>query len=158
MTAENKLQSQINTYTKDRLESCQHWYSNKANNIQCKYNVLRYSEIVLAGLIPVVALIPFFSEHSDYSKFIMGGLGAAVGIIAAVLNNGQFQKLWPLYRNISEQLKSEKVQFDAECGEYCESDEKKRFCKLVKRVESLIANEHDKWQGFKKSNNDKPKK
>lgn len=126
-------------YIAQRLDDQITWYAAKASACQQRYKALRVLEIIAA------ALIPFLSGTGDqvlYGSWLIGFLGVAIAISAAVSSLFKYHENWLQYRLTAEKLKQEKYLFATRCHPYHESD---RFQLLVQRVEAAISSEASVW-------------
>ncbi len=131
-------------YLEKRLEQQQKYHSDKSRRSQTKYKWIRRIEIITAGLIPVLAILP---KETPYIQLIIGMVGALVAILAGILALDNYQQQWIEHRATSEALKAERMLFLTRCGDYGDKEnEQLRLCKLVENVEAILANEHNKWQ------------
>lgn len=153
----------VQDYIEQRLTDQQTFHDNKSNQSQTKYKWLRRAEIIAAGLIPVLAIVP---GDSFCMKLIIGSVGALVAILASFLALGNYQQDWINHRATSEALKAEEILFVTRCGVYSDPTpsntanqdmpdalqqqlEQQRLCQLVENVEAILADEHSKWQQHK---------
>jgi hypothetical protein len=119
-----------------RLDDQIAWYDRKSGwNQQC-LKVLKVTEMVIAGAIPVSAAF-------DPPAWLAPVLGASVVMLEGVLGLFQFSALWTSYRATAEALKHEKYLFAAGAGPY--RAVKDPVVTLAERVESLVSQEHAKW-------------
>ena len=148
----------IEQYIELRLDAQQSYHSVKAGEFQTKHIRLSRTQIILAALIPVVAILDP-TEH-DYLQLLTGIIGATIAIIGGFMSLGNYQQNWMSYRTTSEALKAEKFKFLVRCGEYSDGtiliaeDEKEKdaakehilMCRLQSNVEKIISNQNDQWQ------------
>lgn len=148
----------IEQYIELRLDAQQSYHSAKAGDLQSKYVRFSRTQIILAALIPVVAILDP-TEH-EYLQLLTGIIGATIAIIGGFMSLGNYQQNWISYRTTSEALKAEKFTFLTRCGEYSDGaiviasdvtdkDEAKAhilLCRLQSNVEKIIANQNDQWQ------------
>jgi len=91
--------------TMDRLEDQIGWYDRKSQTAQRRYKILKLAQVIIAGLIPLVAVFPI---PEPQSKWVTAILGLLVLIIEAVQQLNQDQQNWLAYRSTCEALKHEK--------------------------------------------------
>ena len=95
-------------YIEQRVDDQISWYDRKSLSAQQWFKRLRGAEIVCAAAIPVLA---GFSSSNFPTSPIVGILGAAVVIIAALVSLNQYQEKWIQYRTTCETLRHEKYLF-----------------------------------------------
>jgi hypothetical protein len=128
------------TYLKERVEDQIGWYDRKSRKAQQRYKILKFVQVILAGLIPLMSVFPI--PEAQF-KWIAAILGLLVLVIEAVQQLNQDQQNWIAYRSTCEALKHEKYLYLAGAGPY-ESAER-RLMLLANRIEGLISQEHAKW-------------
>jgi hypothetical protein len=126
-------------YIQQRIDDQIKWLSAKSGTNQNLFKRCRLAEIVLASLIPVVALLPL---PELAGKLLVAAAGAAIAIIAGAVSLWRFQELWVQYRATAEALKREKFLYLTAAAPYAGQD---RFALLVSRVEALLAAENVSW-------------
>lgn len=126
-------------YLKDRLEDQLAWYSQKSQQNQNCFKLLRLVEIVSAALIPFIAGM---GDKILYNAWIVGGLGVLIAVAAATSSLFKFHENWIQYRTTVEQLKHEKFLYLTGIKPY---DSENRFPVLVERIECLISKENSYW-------------
>ena len=87
-------------YLKDRLEDQLAWYSQKSQQNQNCFKLLRLVEIVSAALIPFIAGM---GDKILYNAWIVGGLGVLIAVAAATSSLFKFHENWIQYRTTVEQ-------------------------------------------------------
>src|SRR5215472_7343399 len=129
--------------TQDRLEDQIGWYDRKSRTAQRRYKILKLAQVIIAGLIPLVAVFPI---PEPQFKWVTAILGLLVLIIEAVQQLNQDQQNWTAYRSACEALKHEKYLHLASAGPYADAkNSEKRLALLADRIEGLISQEHAKW-------------
>jgi hypothetical protein len=129
--------------TEGRLDDQIAWYDQKSQIAQRRYKTLKLTQVIVAALIPLVAVFPI---PEPYFKWVTAVLGLIVLIIEAVQQLNQDQQNWIAYRSTCEALKHEKYLFLAGAGPYGNSENaEKRNMMLADRIEGLISQEHAKW-------------
>jgi hypothetical protein len=119
-----------------RLEDQISWYDSKSIHSQRLFKLLKVGQIVVAGLVPVLAA-------ADATRWLLGALGAVVLILEGFQQLFQYQQNWTSYRSTCEALKHEKYLFLAHAGPYANAARPEAL--LSERVEGLVSQEHAKW-------------
>jgi hypothetical protein len=122
--------------TLERLEAQITWYDRHAKSSQTWFKTLKVSQIILGGLVPVVAA-------AGGARWVLGALGAAVVIIEGVQQLFQFHKNWISYRATCEALRREQHFFDVGAGPYQLARDPGRL--LAERLEQLVGRETSEW-------------
>ena len=138
-------------YLEQRVDDQINWYDKKSATNKKFHNYLKFSEIILALSIPLLA--GFVTYETDYIKYLIGVLGFLVAGIAGVMNQFQFKDKWTEYRTVSESLKQEKYLFQTKTAYY---NSENSFDNFVERVENLISKENTNW--VQNINNNKKEK
>jgi hypothetical protein len=125
-------------YLTRRVEDQIDWYDRKSLWNQRWFKRLRAAEIVAAAMIPFLTAIP----EPTTMRYVVGGLGVAITIIAGILALYQFQERWAEYRAACESLRMERYLFLTGTEPYAGAD---AFPTLVRRAESLISKETTNW-------------
>jgi hypothetical protein len=115
------------------------WYGKKARNNQKIFFVFKTVEIVMAAAIPIIVL----SGATNIQKWISALLGALIGIIEAVLQLGQYQQNWLLYRATREALRREDFLRSAQAGPYAGQPNPDSL--FVERADTIMSGENSKW-------------
>jgi len=123
-----------------RLNDQLNWYDRKSGENQKRYKQIKVTQLVLAGSIPVFALV-----DGLWGRWITAILGASVAILEGLQQLGQYNSLWVTYRATAEQLKHEKYLFLAKSGPYKGFKEEEALRLLAERVEEQVSTEHAKW-------------
>jgi hypothetical protein len=123
-----------------RLNDQLGWYDKKSGDSQRLYKRIKVAQLVLAGSIPVFALV-----GAVWGRWITAILGASVAILEGFQQLGQYNNLWVSYRATAEQLKHEKYLFLAKSGPYRDLKEEEALKRLAERVEERVSTEHAKW-------------
>jgi len=146
----------IDDYLTLRLDDQQKYHSTASSRAQNKFKNLSRTQIVLAALIPVIAIV----EPTICTQILTGVVGATIAIVGGFLVLGNYQQNWILNRTTSEALKVERVKFVTRCGSYSDSEitieedvldkEKAKnhilLCRLQNNVESILGNQNSQWQ------------
>lgn len=136
-------------YLEQRVREQIDWYGGKSRWNQKWFRRLRVFEIVAAAMIPFLTAVP----DMMYVKYVIGGLGVLITVVAGVLALFQFQERWTEYRTTSESLKRERFLFLTKADPYAGAD---GFPVFVQRFETLIAKENTGWaQSLIKSDKEK---
>jgi hypothetical protein len=123
-----------------RLNDQLDWYDKKSEDNQRRYKQIKIAQLVLAGSIPVFALV-----GDIWGRWITAILGASVAILEGLQQLGQYNNLWVTYRATAEHLKHEKYLFLAKSGPYKGLKEEDALSLLAERVEEQVSTEHAKW-------------
>ena len=123
-----------------RLNDQLSWYDRKSADNQRRYKQIKVAQLVLAGAIPVFALV-----DDTWGRWITAILGASVAILEGLQQLGQYNNLWVSYRATAEQLKHEKYLFLAHSGPYRGLKEEDALSLLAERIEENVSTEHAKW-------------
>ena len=115
------------------------WYSERARRNRSRYTALKTTQIVLAAAIPVVSV----AAMADVQRWISAILGALIGIIEGVIQLGQYQQNWLLYRATREALKREEFLYSAKAGPYAGIPDVDKL--YVERSDAIISGENVKW-------------
>jgi Protein of unknown function (DUF4231) len=133
-----------------RLNDQLDWYDKKSGDNQRRYKQIKVAQLVLAGSIPVFALV-----GATWGRWVTAILGASVAILEGLQQLGQYNNLWVTYRATAEQLKHEKYLFLARSGPYQGLEEQDAFRHLAERVEEQVSTEHAKWVSERSKQADK---
>jgi hypothetical protein len=123
-----------------RLNDQLDWYDRKSGENQRRYKQIKVAQLVLAGSIPVFALV-----EGLWGRWVTAILGASVAILEGLQQLGQYNNLWATYRATAEQLKHEKYLFLAHSGPYRNLGQENALSLLAERVEEQVSTEHAKW-------------
>ncbi len=123
----------------DKLRQQSAWYGVGAQRNQSRYVALKTTQIILAAAIPVVAV----AAAGPTLKWTTAILGALIGIIEAVIQLGQYQQNWLLYRATREALKREDFLHEAKAGPYATAADADTL--YVERADAIISGENTKW-------------
>lgn len=116
------------------------WYDSKSKNAQKWYKVLKYIQITLAAIIPLMVLADL-----PLTKWLTALAGASIALLEAVQQLNQFSVLWVTYRSTAEHLKHEKYLFLSSAGPYRDITDDERLVQLAERVEEHVSTEHANW-------------
>jgi hypothetical protein len=123
-----------------RLEDQLKWYDKKSSRCQWWYKSLKFVQISLAVLIPILSQI-----DPLYAKWSTSIAGAMIAVLEAVQHMNQYSTLWVTYRATAERLKHEKFLFLSGAGPYKGLSEHERIITLAERVEEHVSTEHANW-------------
>jgi hypothetical protein len=76
-----------------RLTDQLDWYAKKSADTQRRYKQIKVAQLVLAGSIPVFALV-----DGVWGRWVTAILGASVAILEGLQQLGQYSNLWVTYR------------------------------------------------------------
>jgi hypothetical protein len=127
------------------------WYGKKARRNRYIYFILKTIQIVMAAAIPVVSL----STAADLQRWISALLGALIGVVEGVLQLGQYQQNWLLYRATREALRREDFLHSANAGPYTGRPDSDAL--YVERADSIISGESSKWLVSQEQQSSNPK-
>src|SRR3712207_2536375 len=119
-----------------RLNHQLDWYDRKSGENQRRYKQIKVAQLVLAGSIPVFALV-----GDIWGRWVTAILGASVAILEGLQQLGQYNNLWVSYRATAEQLKHEKYLFLAKSGPYHGLEEQDALRLVAERVEEQVSTE-----------------
>src|SRR6187399_727889 len=123
-----------------RLQDQLSWYDGKSQSCQRNYKRLKLSQVTLAVLIPLAALLP-----AEYAKWATSVAGALIALLEAIQQMNQYSTLWVTYRGTAESLKHEQYLFLGSAGPYRGMAEPDALVLLAERVEEHVSTEHGKW-------------
>jgi len=123
-----------------RLEDQLDWYDNKSTHCQNWYKWLKFIQISLAVLIPVLSQL-----DPEYAKWATSSAGVIIAILEGMQHLNQYSTLWVTYRATTERLKHEKFLFLSAAGPYKGQAEPDRLIALAERVEEHVSAEHANW-------------
>lgn len=125
--------------TIERLEEQIGWYDLKSRSNMRWFKRIKTTEIVSAAVIPLLAV-----SHLPRVAVATGILGVVITVLEGTLQLNQYHENWIRYRSTCESLKHEKYMFLASAGPYASVDRPRAV--LAERVESLVSQEHAKWE------------
>ena len=124
-----------------RLEEQVAWYDKKSVHSQTWYKRLKFLQVLLAVLIPVMTHFP-----PDFVKWGTAIAGATIALLEAIQHMNQYSTLWVTYRSTAEFLKHEKYLFLSAAGPYKNlAAPHDRLVGLAERVEERVSTEHANW-------------
>jgi hypothetical protein len=123
----------------DKLRQQSAWYGAGARRNQSRYIALKSTQIILAAAIPVVAV----AAVGATLRWTTAILGALIGIIEGIIQLGQYQQNWLLYRATREALKREDFLHEAKAGPYAAATDADTL--YVERADAIISGENTKW-------------
>jgi hypothetical protein len=122
-----------------RLEEQIVWYDSKSTSNMHWFKRIKITEIVAAAIIPLLA-----ASHFAQAASITGVLGVFITVFEGMLQLNQYHENWIRYRSTCESLKHEKYIFLGGATPYGNAE--KPMALLAERVESLVSQEHAKWE------------
>src|ERR1700726_4760530 len=96
-------------------------------------------QIVFAAAIPLVAV----AGGGDIQRWTTATLGALIGILEGLIQLGQFQQNWLLYRATREALKREDFLHSGKAGPYLRAPDPDAL--FIERSDAIISGENLKW-------------
>lgn len=132
----------ICNFIKDRYEDQRDWYEKKASKKKKLHDITRVIIIIIAPLVPISILIddPTLKIFSIMTSII-------VVICTSLINTFKFQEDWLNYRTTAEMMKKEYFLYCTGVGDYRDNDDKDGL--FIRRIESMISQEHTKWFKYK---------
>lgn len=121
--------------TLERLEDEIRWYDEKSARSQRLFKWLKFTEIVAAAAIPLLAVF-------DAPTAAAAVLGGVILVLEGLQHVNQYQSNWTTYRTTCEALKHEKFLYLARAGPY---DGENPHPLLAERIEGLISQENAMW-------------
>ncbi len=131
----------------ERLETQIGWYDQKSLECQHTYKRIKIAEIVAAAVIPLLAAAG--TNKYMWLPWLTGILGVVITVFEGLLQLGQYQQNWITYRSTCEALRHEKYLYLAKAGTYASAPDAHAL--LAERVESLVSQEHAKWETVQQS-------
>lgn len=123
-----------------RLEEELGWYDNKSIHCQNWYKRLKFIQISLAVLIPMLSQL-----DPEFAKWATSIAGVMIAVLEGMQHMNQYSTLWVTYRATAERLKHEKYLFLSAAGPYKSQAEPDRLIALAERVEEHVSAEHANW-------------
>ncbi|NNH73807.1 DUF4231 domain-containing protein [Nocardia uniformis] len=111
------------------------WYRGKSSVAQQMYKRVKFGQIVVGGMVPVLAVVPGWN-------WLTAIVAATVVIAEGAQQLFQWQNNWLGYRSIAEALKGEKYLYLAHAGNYRDGD---RRTVLAERLEQLLSQQNLRW-------------
>lgn len=115
------------------------WYGAHARNNHKIYVILKTVEIVFAAAIPVVSV----ASAAEVQRWTNASLGALIGIVEGIVQLGQYQQNWLLYRATREALKREELLRSGKAGPYSNATAPDTL--YIERSDAIMNGEHSKW-------------
>src|SRR5258708_35423318 len=114
------------------------WYGELAHRDRSSYIALKTIQIIVAAAIPVVAV----GAVGDIQRWTSAISGALVGIIEGVIQLGQYQQNWLLYRATREALKREELLHSGKAGPYAGVPDPDAL--LIERSDAIVSGENSR--------------
>ena len=130
-------------YLDERYYNQIEWYDARSSQCQRWYEQSQFALIVFSAMTPALIAIDWRSSPSSLLSWLPIVTSILVAILASILKTFKFQENWISYRTTCETLKKEIHFFEAEAGEYADSEDKQAL--FVERVENLISRENTLW-------------
>jgi hypothetical protein len=124
----------------DRIRDQSSWYGRKARTSRSIFFTLKIVQILMAATIPVVAVA---TAVPDIQRWVSATLGALIGIVEAILQLGQYQQNWLLYRATREALRREDFLHAAKAGPYFAQANPDTL--YVERADAIMSGETARW-------------
>ena len=122
-----------------RLSEQSAWYGKRAGQNRFRYNLLKSIQLFLAAAIPVVAV----AGASNMQRWATAILGASIGVVEGLIQLGQYQQNWLLYRATREALNREEFLHGAKAGPYSDAPDPERL--FIERCDAIMSGENSKW-------------
>lgn len=125
-------------YLNSRLDNQISWYDKKSQHHQRWYKCLKYIELFLGFMIPILSAWkpPFFPIASAICA-------SGMLLCESAISLSKHRDNWIDYRRTTELLKHEKYMFLTKTGVY--KNENDSFALLVERCETIISSENINW-------------
>ena len=124
----------------ERLNDQLGWYDSKSIHCQNWYKRLKFIQISLAVLIPLLSQL-----EPELAKWTTSIAGVTIAVLESMQHLNQYSTLWVTYRSTAERLKHEKFLFLSAAGPYKGQAEPERLIALAERVEEHVSAEHANW-------------
>ena len=124
-----------------RLHGQLDWYRHKSHNAQTAYKRVKFGQIVVGSIIPVIAA-------AGVPGYLTAIVAATVVVAEGAQQLFQWHTHWLLYRSAAEELKHEDFLYSIQSGPYSGSD---RRTVLAERIEAVTGREHATWVAHGKS-------
>jgi hypothetical protein len=115
------------------------WYGAQAHRARFRYMLMKGTQILLAAAIPVIAV----SSPSNKQRWASAILGSLIGVIEGLIQLGQYQQNWLLYRATRQALKREEFLHRAKAGPYSGASDADTL--YVERCDAVMSGETTKW-------------
>ena len=115
------------------------WYGERARRNRSWYTALKSTQIVVAAAIPVVSV----AGGGDIQRWTNAILGALIGVIEGVIQLGQYQQNWLLFRATRQAMKREEFLHSGKAGPYSSVPDPDRL--YIERCDAIISGENSKW-------------
>ena len=125
-------------YLKSRLDNQIDWYDSKSQWHQKWYKCLKYVELLLGFMIPILS-----AWEPPHFSIISAICASGMLICESAISLSKHRDNWIDYRRTAESLKHEKYMFLTGTGVY--KNENDSFALLVERCETIISSENINW-------------
>ena len=123
----------------EKISQQSSWYGLQAQRNHFIYMLLKGTQIFLAAAIPVVSVV----DHGDSQRWVTATLGALIGILEGLIQLGQYQHNWLLYRATREALNREDFLHSGKAGPYSGAPGPDTL--FIERCDAIISGENLKW-------------
>jgi hypothetical protein len=123
----------------EKVDEQSKWYGARARHNRAWYTALKTTQMVVAAAIPVVSV----AASGNPQRWTSAILGALIGVLEGVIQLGQYQQNWWLYRATREALKREEFLHSAKAGAYSDVPDPDKL--YVERSDAIISGENTKW-------------
>ncbi|MEU6561224.1 DUF4231 domain-containing protein [Nocardia nova] len=118
-----------------RLHDQLNWYRHKSRSAQTAYKRVKFGQIVVGAVIPVIAA-------AGVPGWITAIVASAVVVAEGAQQLFQWHTHWLLYRSTAEELKHEDFLYSIQSGPYTGDN---RRTVLAERIEAVMNKEHATW-------------
>lgn len=137
----NRDETAPDEYVIMRFEQSVKWYIKKANRFKFIFYLFSIIGIVFPASIPIVnSFLNCYRCESDVAITI---ISVSASISASFLTLFKAQEKWMHYRYVAETLQIEYSFYTTAVGDY--EDSEKRLKHFLKKIESIMSEEHDQW-------------
>lgn len=125
-------------YLKSRLDNQIDWYDTKSQHHQKWFKILKYAEVLMGFLIPLLAICKPINFELLSAVF-----AGSMLLCESFISISKHRDNWIDYRRTTESLRHEKYMFLTNTGVYKNEDDS--FALLVERCETIISSENINW-------------
>lgn len=129
-------------YLAQRWESQYQYHRKNAARNKQAFHILRVVEILMAATTPFLNGLDDARLNESWWDIIVSFQAVSITLLAGILMLYKFQERWIESRMVVEQLKTERVLFETQAGQYDRDDADRRF---VERIERILGGEVRTW-------------
>ena len=131
------------------------YYESASLKNKKRYKKIQWTLIILSTLTTLLAALPpsvrtFLGPFEPHYAVVV--TAAIVAILTSALNTFQYQELWANYRSTKELLNPEIFYYTFNIEDYEGKSEEEKKSIFVRKVETILGNEHTNWSAIKKAN------